>query len=104
MSKKTKIPFNPWHGRVLLKRERYTKSAGGLIIPEDIQRSHSRARGEILAVGLQCTDHCKGMIGKAILFGVHAGAWLDANGVETDDEKADFFVCNEDDILGDVNE
>jgi len=96
------VPFNPWFDRVLLKRERYTQSAGGLIIPKTAQRTHSRARGEIIAVGEECMDRTKKAVGKTVLFGAHAGAWLDANGVECDDDKADFFICAETDILGDV--
>ena len=100
---KEKLPFNPWLDRVLLRRDRYKKSTGGVIIPEEAQRRHSQARGTIVATGPQCSDLCKKAVGKTVLFGVHAGAWLDNNGVESD-EDADFFVCGEEDILGDVNE
>lgn len=95
------VPFNPWFDRVLLKRERRQK-VGSIIVPEDAQRRNSRARGEIVAVGDQCMDRTREAIGKTVLFGVHAGAWLDANGVEKPADDADFFICAETDILGDV--
>ena len=98
-----KVPFNPWMDRVLLKRDTFQKSTGGILIPEEAQRRHSQARGKIVAVGPQCSDPCKKAVGKTVLFGVHAGAWLDSNGVESE-EGSDFFVCGEEDILGDVSE
>jgi len=94
-----KLPFTPWFGRVLLKRDRL-KKVGSLLIPDDIQRRHSKARGVVVAIGEQCSETTKNSLGKTVLFGAHAGAWLDANGVECPDKDADFFLCNEDDILG----
>lgn len=95
-----KAPFTPLFGRVLLRRERLKKQ-GSIIIPEESRRRHSKAKGEVLAVGENCSDTVKGLVGKTVFIGAHAGAWLDANGIETDaEDDAEFFICAEDDLLG----
>lgn len=95
----TAIPFTPLLDRVLVRRERM-KKVGSILVPDDAQRSHSHARGKVLAIGENCCAQIKATVGKEVIFGAHAGAWLDANGVVCGEDGADFFVLSEENIIG----
>ncbi len=94
------IPFYPWLDRVLVKRPKFTNK-GGIIIPDEAQRRHSHAKGEIIAVGPQCSDYVT--VGQHVLWGAHGGGWLDQQDVKSE-EDFDYFVLSEEDILGEVKD
>ncbi len=92
------MSIRPLHDRVLVKRmEDETKSAGGILIPDNAKEKPSR--GEILAVGngkhLDNGDvrPLEVKVGDKVLFGKYAG-----NEVKVDGEE--LLVMREDDIVG----
>lgn len=92
--------YRPLFGRVLIEREVKQKSAGGIIIP-DAQR-HAKLTGKIVAVGSEVHDSIK--VGMQVVFGAHAGKWLDASYDMTSNAKDDapFFICQDEDLLLEV--
>ena len=92
------MSIRPLHDRVLVRRmEDETKSAGGILIPDNAKEKPSR--GEILAVGngkhLDNGDvrPLEVKVGDKVLFGKYAG-----NEVKVDGEE--LLVMREDDIVG----
>lgn len=92
------MKFKPLQDRILVKRvESETKSAGGIIIPDNAQEKPQE--GEVLAVGngkklssgeLQTPDV---KIGDKVVFSTYAGTALKIDGEE-------LLVLKEDDIFG----
>lgn len=100
-----KQKFKPLFGRVLIEREVKDKSAGGVILPD--AKRHARCEGKIIAIGPTVDENIK--IGQHVIFGKHAGAWLDNTyslaktmngqvGVK-DNEDGTLFICQDEDIL-----
>lgn len=96
------VKYKPKFGRVLIERE--TKKVNGLIIPESAAKRNAPCTGIIIALGETAgwTDspgESKSIqtleIGNKVLFGRHAGAWID--GEET------LFICQDEDILAVIN-
>jgi co-chaperonin GroES (HSP10) len=98
------VKHEPKFGRVLIKREVKTKTTGGIIIPDNAAKRNARCEGVIVALGetagwtevpekgwVQTLN-----IGDTVIFGRHAGAWLDGT-----DEKDDgtLYICQDQDIL-----
>lgn len=103
------LRYNPIFGRVLIKRE-IQKKIGSIIIPESQQMRQSKAEGVIVGLGVTAgwtENPATGRvvqtikIGDKVIFGRHAGAWLDAtlgkDGKEQDDGT--LFICQDADIL-----
>jgi co-chaperonin GroES (HSP10) len=101
------VKYEPKFGRVLIKREVSEKSKGGIILPDSIKKRHAACNGVIVAMGetagwteTYVNDELKPRqtmkIGDNVIFGRHAGAWLDG-----DDEKDDgtLYICQDQDIL-----
>lgn len=90
--------MKPLFARVLLKRKRFDKSAGGIIIPGDAQKRLASLRCTVVALGPTC--ECDLKPGDEVLIGIHAGTWVNEDGSPvTEPEKAEFFVCQEEDVI-----
>lgn len=85
--------ITPLFARVLLKRD--VLKAGSIIIPEQAQERNAPAKGTVIAVGPTADESIKE--GQRVVFGRHAGAWLK----EGDD---DFYIVQDEDILGVIND
>ena len=106
------IKYEPKFGRVLIERKALNK-VGSIIIPSSQAERHAKCEGVILALGetagfTETYDENGEKIvvqtlgvGDKVLFGRHAGAWLDATsnnkGEQNDDGK--YFICQDADIL-----
>lgn len=100
------VKYDPKFGRVLIERE--IKKASGIIIPENAAKRNAPCVGKIVALGETAgwTDtydsNCEMKpvqtlkVGQQVLFGRHAGAWVD--GEET------LFICQDQDILAVIKE
>lgn len=87
--------YKPLFSRVLIQRELKEKTAGGIIIPD--AKRHAKLEGKVIAVGPE-VDAVKE--GDVVMFGRHAGAWLDASytGANENDDGT-LFICQDEDIL-----
>lgn len=72
-----------------------TKTAGGIIIPEDAADLQHRAvqTGKIRSVGHKCETVAQGMVGKDAFFGRYAGILLEQ-------DEGEFRLIDEDEIRG----
>lgn len=92
------MSIRPLHDRVLVRRlEDETKTAGGILIPDNAKEKPSR--GEILAVGngkhLENGDirSLDVKVGDKVIFGKYSGNEVKINGEE-------LLIMREDDIMG----
>lgn len=93
-SESKRVKYKPIFARVLIEREIKTKSTGGIIIPN--AKRHASCEGVILAVGETVTDILK--VGQRVLFGRHAGTWINGSMAEDADDGT-LFLCQDEDIL-----
>jgi co-chaperonin GroES (HSP10) len=107
------ISIKPKFSRVLIKREVKEKTSGGIILPDNAAKRHANCEGVIVALGetagwTQAYDENGESVNKQIfkvgdivLFGRHAGAWLDATYGKTGEAMDDgtLFICQDEDIL-----
>lgn len=97
--------YEPKFGRVLIERE--VKKASGIIIPDSAAKRNAPSVGVIVALGetagwteiftasgSETKQTLK--IGDKVLFGKHAGAWIDENDT--------LFICQDADILAVIKE
>lgn len=57
----------------------------------------------MVAVGPEADESIKP--GMVVLFGQYAGTWLNPDGtVVTQEEEAEFFVCQDEDVIAEVKE
>lgn len=107
--------YQPKFGRVLIKREVKEKTKGGIILTQDVAKRHARCEGEIVALGETAgwvevykdgqLIPIKSMeIGDKVLFGRHAGAWLDASDEKNEKDDGTLFICQDSDILAIIQE
>lgn len=110
------VKYVPKFGRVLIKREIKEKTAGGIYIPD--AKRHARLEGVIIGLGSTAgwtssyDDSGKEIrkrefdIGDKVLFGRHAGAWIDASNKISGEENDDgtLFICQDEDILAVIKE
>jgi len=89
--------YEPIFARVLIERE--VKKASGIIIPDSISKRNAPAQGVIIALGETASDILK--VGQKVLFGRHAGAWLDQ---AKEGEDGTLFMCQDEDILAIIKE
>lgn len=95
------MSLRPLFARVLIKRDRL--KSNGIIIPDSVQKRHAPATGIILDVGEACEESVRDLRGKKVLFGLHAGAWVNPDGTAvTSEEEMEFFVCQDEDIIAEV--
>lgn len=111
------LRVRPLYGRVLIKREVKKKTAGGIIIPDTHAKRHSSCKGEIIALGETAgwtETHYESenglatkivqplKVGDQVMFGRHAGTWIDATYNDKTGEANDdgeLFMCQDQDIL-----
>lgn len=93
--------YTPLFGRVIIKREIHAKK-GSILIPEGIAKRHARTEGVVVRIG----DQVEGVKpGDKVIFGKHAGAWLDSTYSQTgENDDGTLFMCQDEDILAIVNE
>ena len=94
----SKTKFRPLHDRVVVRRvESETKTAGGIIIPENAQEKPQE--GEIVSVGSGARDDAGKLValdvkaGDRILFGKWSGTEVKIGG-------EDLLIMKESDIMG----
>lgn len=117
--------YEPKFGRVLIEREKL-ESKGTIIIPDSAAKRLAPCIGTIIALGetagwtetyaatFSGVDKNNNPIeepptsvaiqtlkvGDKVLFGRHAGAWIDA----TDKEEGNLYICQDADILAVIKE
>lgn len=113
----TSIKYKPKFGRVLIKREIKEKTTGGIILPDNAARRMAACEGIIVGLGetagftdcyyenedgilIQTTIQTL-KIGDKVIFGRHAGAWLDGTYSQKGEHNDDgsLFICQDQDIL-----
>ena len=92
------LKFRPLHDRVVVRRvESETKTAGGIIIPDNAQEKPME--GEIVSVGSGARDESGKLVpldvkaGDRILFGKWSGTEVKISG-------EDYLIMKESDIMG----
>jgi chaperonin GroES len=83
--------LTPVWARVLVEREKL-QSKSGIIIPETAEKRNAPAQGTVIATGAECEPWVKDLKGRRVLFGRHAGDWIQDNG-------RDVYILQEEDIL-----
>ena len=92
------LKFRPLHDRVVVRRvESETKTAGGIIIPDNAQEKPME--GEIVSVGSGARDEAGKLVpldvkaGDRVLFGKWSGTEVKISGEE-------YLIMKESDIMG----
>lgn len=93
--------FKPLFARVLLERQKAQK-IGSIHLPSSASKRHAKATGKVIAVGPTADESIKP--GMTVLFGRHAGDWLDTHYGLSEEEEASFYICQDEDILGVVDD
>lgn len=108
------MKYLPKFGRVLIERDVKDKTNGGIILPN--AQKHAACEGVIVALGetagwvetIESGERVNKQIfsvGDKVIFGRHAGTWLDATYTQSganDDGK--LFMCADADILAVIKE
>ncbi len=96
-----RVKYRPIFARVLIEREITKKTQGGIYIPDGAAKRNAACEGIILALGETATSTLE--VGQRVLFGRHAGTWIDGSlAKETDDGT--LFLCQDEDILAIISE
>lgn len=99
------IKYQPKFGRVLIEREVQKKSSL-IIVPN--AKTYAKCEGVIVALGetagiteIPGDDPVQTLkIGDKVIFGRHAGAWLDASYTDKgEQDDGTLFICQDQDIL-----
>ena len=92
------LKFRPLHDRVVVRRvESETKTAGGIIIPDNAQEKPME--GEVVSVGSGARDEAGKLVpldvkaGDRVLFGKWSGTEVKIGG-------EDFLIMKESDLMG----
>lgn len=106
--------IKPKFNRVLVKRE-IKEKIGSILLPD--AKRHARCEGVIVALGETAgyTDsYDNGMnpiiiqtmkIGDKVIFGRHAGVWLDASFTDKgENDDGTLFICQDQDIIAIIEE
>lgn len=88
--------LKPLFARVLVERDKL-KSKGGILIPETAEKRNAPAIGTIISVGENCDAQIKDLKGRRVIFGRHAGDWIQ-------DGDKDIYILQDEDILAVVSE
>ena len=91
------VKYKPVFARVLIERE--LKKSSSIIIPDGAAKRNAPSTGIIVALGETAASVLE--VGQKVLFGKHAGAWLDPN-KENDDGT--LYICQDEDILAIIDE
>jgi co-chaperonin GroES (HSP10) len=89
--------YKPVFARVLIERE--LKKSSSIIIPDGAAKRNAPSSGVIVALGETASQTLQ--VGQKVLFGKHAGAWLDPT-KEGDDGT--LYICQDEDILAIIGE
>jgi len=92
-------PIQPLFDRVILKRDRLKTK--GIIVPQSYEKRNAPTKGVLIAKGPSADESLKE--GRAYLFGIHAGTWLNAEGTPTEDMDSEFYLCQDVELIGEVN-
>ena len=111
----TGVKYKPKFGRVLIKREVHEQTKGGIILPDNAAKRHAPCVGVIVALGetagwtevYNCVDENGPNtsavqtlhVGDKVIFGRHAGAWLDGTYKDSENNDGTLFICQDQDIL-----
>lgn len=90
--------YQPIFARVLIERSINEKTAGGIILPN--AKRYASSTGIVLALGETASSTLQ--VGDKVLFGKHAGTWIDASNKDTEDGT--LFLCQDEDILAIIKE
>jgi co-chaperonin GroES (HSP10) len=95
--------LKPLFARVLLRREKFTKS-GSILIPGAAQKRMASTKCTVVATGPTADESIK--VGSTVLIGRFAGDWLREDGsvVAADAEDAEFYICADEDLLCEVSD
>lgn len=106
----SKCQYQPLFGRVIIERVVLDK-IGSIQLPDHLKKRHARSEGVVIAKGPSADESIK--IGQHVIFGKHAGTWLDntyssATTVQghpglRDNGDGTLFLCQDEDILAIVN-
>lgn len=94
--------MKPLGNRVLIKRSDAKTTKGGIFLPDSAQEKPKM--GEVMAVGPGKRDEdgvvmpMNVSVGDKVLFTAYAGSE-----VKTEDDKGEYVIMSEDDILGVLN-
>lgn len=87
--------YTPLFARVLIKRE-IEEKRGSIIIPD--AKRHARCEGTVISTGPTADESIK--VGQKVIFGKHAGAWLDGTYTKgADNDDGTIFICQDEDVL-----
>lgn len=105
----SKCKYKPLFGRVIIERVVLNK-IGSIAIPDHLQKRHARSEGTVVAIGPSVDESIK--IGQHVIFGKHAGTWLDNtySSARTpqgqpgllDNGDGTLFLCQDEDILATI--
>lgn len=93
--------------RVVIKREKFggkDEKVGGIFIPKTAALRNAPRVGQVVMVGPTCDPSVQ--VGHWYVWGEHCGTWLNADGgvVTHEDSTAEFFVCQDEDLICEVKE
>ena len=92
--------LKPLYARVVLRRDTL-KSKTGLMVPQQYAKRNAPSRGVVIAKGPTASDEVE--VGKTYLFGMHAGVWVNEQGIAAPDEStAQLYLCSDEDLLCEV--
>lgn len=93
------VKYKPLFGRVVIKRE-VEEKRGSIILPN--AKRHARSEGIVIAIG----PTAEGVeVGDHVIFGRHAGSWLDSSYTGTaENDDGTTFICQDEDILAVIEE
>lgn len=92
----TNVPFTPLFARVLLKRDRVSK-VGSIILPDTATNKYNPEEGILIAVGHTVDDTIRELLNRKVMFAKYSGAWIKI-------QEEEYFMCQEEDLLGVVYE
>lgn len=96
------MKLKPLFDRVLLEREKAVK-VGSIIIPDSAHKRHATLKCKVLSKGPAADDSIR--VGSWVIIGLHAGAWLNAEGnAVPKPEDAEVYVVVDGDIICEVDE
>lgn len=84
------MKLRPLFARVLLKRDKFEVSKGGIVIPVSAQKRHSENVGVVLAVGPAADPTIE--VGARVMIGKMAGDWISQGGEEV-------YIAQDEDLL-----
>ena len=75
------MKLRPLFDRVLIQREQLKTT--GIIVPDSAKKRNAPHRGIVTAIGPSCEHDPPIKVGDRVMFGMHSGAEIDADGIET---------------------